>query len=389
MERSKGRLLTTHAGSLPRPPRLTQLLSALNRGEAVDEPELARLVDAADASAVDKQRAVGIDVGNDGEQGRESFFTYVQHRMTGFRSGVAGRHEPRQWQDIADFPGFGRIRQAQRAGEYQVTLAAPPVAVGPVAYGDTSAIDAECSRLGAAASGHPFADVFMSSPSPGIVTAGMADTHYGDRDEYLHAVAAALATEYHRIAGEGFLLQIDAPDLAMERHALFRDEPVEVFLDFVDAVVDAINAATDGIPADRIRLHVCWGNYGGPHTHDIPLREVLPHLYRAEVGGLLLSLANPRHAHEHRELQRAPLPDGWVVAAGVIDTTTNYVEHPEVVADRLERVVEAVGDPRRVLASTDCGFDTAAGFGLVAADVAWEKLRSLRAGADLTSSRVF
>jgi 5-methyltetrahydropteroyltriglutamate--homocysteine methyltransferase len=389
VERSEGRLLTTHAGSLPRPPRLTQLLAALNRGQPVDEHELSRLVDAAVASAVDKQRAVGIDVGNDGEQGRESFFTYVQHRMTGFSPGVPGRHPARQWQDIVDFPGFGEIRQGQRAGEHQVTLATPPVAVGPVAYGDTAAIDAECARLGAAASDHPFTDVFLSSPSPGIVTTGMANTFYAGLDEYLEAVAVALSTEYHRIVAEGFVLQIDAPDLAMERHALFRDKPLEDFLDFVDRVVGAINTATEGIPPERIRLHVCWGNYGGPHTHDVPLRAILPHLYQAHVGGLLLSLANPRHAHEHRELRREPLPDGWLVAAGVIDTTTNYVEHPEVVADRLERVVDAVGDPHRVLASTDCGFDTAAGFGLVAADVAWEKLRSLRAGADLASSRVF
>jgi 5-methyltetrahydropteroyltriglutamate--homocysteine methyltransferase len=200
-------------------------------------------------------------------------------------------------------------------------------------------------------------------------------------------VAAALATEYRTVVDHGLLLQIDAPDLALERHTLFADRPLGDFLAWVELVVDAINGALDGIDPDDVRLHVCWGNYAGPHTHDVPLEEILPLLTRARVGALVLSQANARHAHEHAVLERRPLPDGMALVAGVIDTTTNYVEHPEVVAERLGRAIRAVGDPTRVLAGTDCGFDTSAGIGDVAPSVVWEKLRSLRAGADLASER--
>jgi 5-methyltetrahydropteroyltriglutamate--homocysteine methyltransferase len=388
VQRSDGRFLTTHAGSLPRPPSLTRLLAALNRRRPVDTDELARQVDLAVTGVVTRQAEVGIDVANDGEQGRESFFTYVQHRIDGF-SASSDQTAARHWQDLADFPDFARIRAAQRDGEDQVSLLKPPVATGPLRYGSTEAVDADSARLAAAADGRPFAELFLTAPSPGIVAAGMANRHYDTQEGYLAAVADALSVEYRRILDAGFVLQIDAPDLAMERHCSFAGRPLDEFLGFVDAVVASINQATQGLAAERIRLHVCWGNYGGPHTADVELAELLAHLYQAHVGGLLLSLANPRHAHEHRELARQPPPDHWLVAAGVVDTTTNYVEHPEVIADRIERVVTAVGDPSRVLACTDCGFDTAAGFGLVAADVAWEKLRSLRAGADLASTRLF
>jgi 5-methyltetrahydropteroyltriglutamate--homocysteine methyltransferase len=390
MQRSTDRILTTHAGSLPRPPGLVGLLKRVSRHETVDAAALDHAVDAAVADVVARQRAVGIDVGNDGEQGRESFFTYVQHRMTGFAEtpgddGVVGR----SWKDIDDFPGFAEIRRAQRSSADQVTLTRPPAAIGKVTYGDTGAIEAECSRLSGRLGDEPFVEVFMSSPSPGIIAAAMTNRFYPSLDEYLDAVGAALSVEYRRIVEAGFVLQIDAPDLAMEHHGLFADRPLREFLDFVERVVATINRATEGLPAERIRLHVCWGNYGGPHVHDVPLSDLLPLLYRAHVGGLLVSGGNPRHEHEYREFERWPLPDDWILAAGVIDTTTNYVEHPEVVADRLERVARAVGDPSRILACTDCGFDTAAGFGLVVPDVAWEKLRSLREGADRATDRLF
>ena len=229
----------------------------------------------------------------------------------------------------------------------------------------------------------------MSVPSPGIVAAAMNNRFYPSIDEYLAAVGAALAVEYRRVIDAGLVLQIDAPDLAMEHHGLFAHRPKAEFLGFVEQVVETINTATRGLPSDRIRLHVCWGNYGGPHVHDIPLADLLPLLYQANIGGMLISGGNPRHEHEYREFERQPLPDDWILAAGVIDTTTNYVEHPEVVADRLERVARAVGDPTRILACTDCGFDTAAGFGLVAPDVAWEKFRSLRDGAAIATQRLF
>ena len=184
------------------------------------------------------------------------------------------------------------------------------------------------------------------------------------------------------------VLQIDGPDLAMERHRLFADRPLAEFLDFVDVTVAALNRALRNVPADRVRLHVCWGNYEGPHIFDVPLEDLAPHLYAARVGGLVLSMANPRHAHEHRILAKCPPPSDWAIVAGVIDTTTNYVEHPEVVADRIEHAARAVGDPHRILAGTDCGFDTSTGLGKVAEEVVWEKLRALRAGAELATRRL-
>ncbi len=390
MERSRDRFLTTHAGSLPRPPELVRLLKRVSRHEAVDPDELDRAVEAAVGAAVAQQRAVGIDVGNDGEQGRESFFTYVQHRVTGFADSGPGSAAPaRTWKDVDDFPGFAEIRRAQRATGDQVTLTRPPVAVSEVTYPDTAAIDRECERFARHLADRPFTEAFLTAASPGIVAAAMRNEFYPSLREYLAAVGAALAVEYRRVVDAGFVLQIDAPDLAMEHHGLFAGRPPSEFLGFVEQVVDTINRATAGVPADRIRLHVCWGNYGGPHVHDVPLADLLPLLYQARVGGLLVSGGNPRHEHEYREFARRPLPDGWVLAAGVIDTTTNYVEHPEVVADRIERVARAIGDPTAVLACTDCGFDTAAGFGLVAPDVAWEKLRSLRDGASIATERLF
>ena len=204
-------------------------------------------------------------------------------------------------------------------------------------------------------------------------------------EEYVRAVAAALRTEYLAIVDRGLLLQIDAPDLALERHTLFADRPLSEFLEWVELVVDAINGALAGIDPGEVRLHVCWGNYEGPHDHDVPFEEIQPLLYEANVGALVVSMANARHAHEVRCFERRPLPDHMSLVAGVIDTTSNYVEHPEVVADRIERAARAVGDPRRIIAGTDCGFDTTAGIGDVAPSLVWEKLRALRAGADLAS----
>jgi len=216
----------------------------------------------------------------------------------------------------------------------------------------------------------------------------MVNAYYSRLEEYVHAVAAALRTEYEYVVAQGFVLQIDAPDLAMERHTSFADRPLAEFLGFVDTTIAAINAAIAGIPPERVRLHVCWGNYEAPHLFDVPLEEILPRLYTARVGALVLSMANPRHAHEHRILARNPLPPEILLVAGVIDPTTNYVEHPEVVAERIELAARATGDPRRVLAGTDCGFEVAAGLGEVAEEVVWEKLRALRAGADLASQRL-
>ena len=232
-------------------------------------------------------------------------------------------------------------------------------------------------------------DSFVSAPSPGIIAAAMQNAHYADLESYIGALGEALRTEYRAIVDAGHVLQIDAPDLALERHTLFQGRPLADFRAFVTTVLGAIGHALEGVDRDRVRLHVCWGNYEGPHDLDVELADIWDLLREAPVGGFLLSMANPRHAHEWRVLADGGLPDGAFVVPGVIDTTTNYVEHPETVSDAIMRVADAVGDPTRVLAGTDCGFETSAGFGAVAADVVWVKLRSLTDGARLASHRVF
>jgi 5-methyltetrahydropteroyltriglutamate--homocysteine methyltransferase len=377
---SESHLLTTHAGSLPRPPALAVLHGRRSRGEAVDEGELARTVADATAASIAAQVEAGIDVGNDGEQARESFFTYVQHRMTGF----GGTSQRSLMRDLLEHPDFLELALPRRE-RTQVSLMHAPAAIAAVSYRDRSELDAECALV----AGAPFAQTFMTAASPGIVAAAMENRFYATQAEYVRAVADALRTEYLAIVERGLLLQIDAPDLALERHTLFADRPLHEFLAWVELVIDSINHALEGVDPRSVRLHVCWGNYEGPHTHDVPFEEIQPLLYQAKVGALVVSMANARHAHEHRCFERHPLPEGMVLVAGVIDTTSNYVEHPEVVAERLVRIARSVGDPRRVIAGTDCGFDTSAGIGDVAPSLVWEKLRALRAGADRASAVLF
>ena len=385
MRRSDQRILTTHAGSLPRPAPLTEAFIRQSRGEPVDAGELARLIDASTRQVVQSQRAAGIDVVNDGEQSRESFFTYVRHRLSGF----GGESDRPVMRDLLRYPRF--VEQKLPAfSRPMVSLMRAPSAVGAVRYLDPAVPAREAERFLAVvgALGDAPTESFMTAPSPGIVAAAMQNAYYPDLASYVGALADALRVEYEAIVEHGLVLQVDAPDLAMERHTMFADRPLDEYLAFVDLVIDALNGALARCPPDRVRLHVCWGNYEGPHDLDVPLEALLPHLYRARVGALVLSLANPRHAHEHRCFASQPLPADWLLVAGVIDTTTNYVEHPEVVADRLERIASVVGDPRRILAGTDCGFDTAAGLGDVAEDVVWVKLRAMREGADLATRRL-
>ncbi len=374
------RILTTHAGSLPRPERLAELHGKRSRGEAVDQSELDDAIARATRDVIEKQRAAGIDIGNDGEQARESFFTYVQHRMTGF--GDSSRRP--LMRDLAEHDDFMRLA-LPRYERMKVNLMTAPAAIGAVAYKDTSELERECELVADA----PFTRTFMTAASPGIVAAAMENRFYGTTEEYVAAVATALATEYRSIAGRGLLLQIDAPDLAMERHTSFADRPLSDFLAWVDLVVTNINRALVGIDPAQVRLHVCWGNYEGPHTHDVPLAAILPHVAQARVGGFVFSMANARHEHEYRTFRDSPLPRTASLVVGVIDTTSNYVEHPEVVADRLERAADAIGDPARIVAGTDCGFDTSAGIGDVAPSLVWEKLRALSEGAALASTRLF
>jgi 5-methyltetrahydropteroyltriglutamate--homocysteine methyltransferase len=384
LKRSESRILTTHAGSLPRPKPLVELQLRASRGETVDPAALAQVAEQATRQAVAHQIACGIDVGNDGEQPRESFVTYVRYRLSGFSG--EGKRPPVQ--DIAAYPGFRALMQAQARVSL---LAAPPRATGEVRYADRGPLERELAayRKALGEQPKPFIESFWTAPSPGIVASAMQNGHYASLADYVNAVADALRTEYEAIAAQGFVLQIDAPDLAMERHRLFADRPLDEFLDFVELTVAAINRALADVPRDRVRLHVCWGNYEGPHTFDVPLEELAGRLYQARVGALVLSMANPRHAHEHKTLARLPLPRDWNLVAGVIDTTTNYVEHPEVVAERIETAAKAIGDPRRVLAGTDCGFDTSTGFGQVAEEIVWEKLRALAEGARIASARLF
>ncbi|MGE5825165.1 MAG: methionine synthase [Bacteroidota bacterium] len=384
MRSSESRILTTHAGSLPRPRELVELQLRAARGEAVDGAALAQAGARAVRRAVARQLECGIDVGNDGEQPRESFFTYVRARMSGFAG--ASRRPP-----VADLVRFPSYRLLAEARPQASLLGAPPRAVGEVRYVDRAPLERELVDFARAQDEQRarFAETFWTAPSPGIVACAMHNDHYATLAEYVEALAQALAVEYRAIVAAGHVLQIDAPDLAMERHRLFAERPLGEFLGFVRLTVAAINRALAGLDPGRVRLHVCWGNYQGPHLFDVPLEELLPELVQARVGALVLSMANPRHAHEHRVLARGPLPDGWLLCAGVIDTTTNYVEHPEVVAERIELAARAVGDPRRVLACTDCGFDTSTGFGMVAEELVWEKLKALRAGAELASARLF
>jgi len=380
------RILTTHAGSLPRPKRLRELHAQRFRGERVDEGALQSEIDAAVGDLVTRQARAGIDIGNDGEAPRESFFTFVQHRMSGF----GGRSARPTMADMTRYPGFFEIlNKMYPAGG--VSLMAAPQAVGPITHRGGDEAAQECGRLKAALAdaGNPFVDAFMTAPSPGIIAAAMQNAHYATLGDYVDALAVALAHDYRAILDSGLQLQIDAPDLAMERHTLFADKPLADFLDFVRLVAAAINRALAGAPTGRVRLHVCWGNYEGPHDLDVPLADIWPEVSRIRAGGYLISMANPRHAHEARCFEAGALPGGSTLIAGAIDTTTNYVEHPEVVALRIEAAVKAVGDPARVMAGTDCGFETSAGFQSVADDVCWAKLASLSEGARIASARLF
>jgi 5-methyltetrahydropteroyltriglutamate--homocysteine methyltransferase len=387
MQRSETRILTTHTGSLPRPAALTRLYAQRARGEAVDENALAAAALDAVGGVVAKQAEVGIDIANNGEQQREGFFLYLRHRMSGF--GGHWKRWPRA--DIERYPIFKAALEAQHAGKEAVSNFAMPKAIAEVRYVDDSAIAEECAQFRAVLADmkEPFAEPFMTAPSPGIVAAAIRNEHYASEEAYLAALGTALRHEYEAIHRAGFLLQLDCPDLALERHVSYQDRPIGDFLAFVERVVATINGALETIPRERVRLHVCWGNYEAPHDCDVPLPEILPILRQAKVGALVLPFANPRHAHEVRCLKETPLGDDQLVIAGVIDSLTNFVEHPEVVAERILRVADALGDPARVIAGTDCGFDTSAGMGRVAEDVVWAKLRALRNGARIASEKLF
>ena len=385
MRTSETRILTTHVGSLPRSPRLTELLLLQERGEAIDQAELARQAETAVATVVRKQLETGIDIGNDGEQPRVAFHTYVARRMRGFGGGWI-RPVRRDVTEFPDFAALLRVRQ-QSTGRPRQT----PQAVAEVEYADLHDAEQECALFLRSTEGQPqqFTERFMTAAAPGIIATAMGNAYYDSHERYVFAIAKQMQKEYELIHARGFILQLDCPDLAMERAMLFQDAPLARFQEVVETHIAALNAAIANIPPDRVRLHVCWGNSEGPHTHDVPLEAILPSLYKARVGALSVELANPRHQHEYAVFKRYPLPDSMLFLPGVIDTTTNYVEHPEVVANRLCQAVDAVGDRSRVIASTDCGFGTYAGWNFVAESVVWAKLRTLVEGAAMASARLW
>ena len=381
MKRSTSRILTTHTGSLPRPEGLVEMLGAVSRGERVDRATLDTAADEATAGVVAAQLAAGVDVINNGEQSRISFSTYVTQRISGF----GGAWSRRGHRDQNEFPSVARPRVVQLTRDV-------PTCVGPLAYERLDLVELECHQFldaVAAAEGEP-QDLFMTAASPGKVAVTMANRHYASHEDYVFALAEELRKEYEIIVANGLTLQLDCPDLAMERHISYQDEPLSAFQDLVALHIRAINHALTNIPRDRVRLHVCWGNSEGPHIYDVPLEEILGLFYEAKVGALVMEMANPRHGHEHRVYRDIPLPEGMMLVAGVIDTKTNYVEHPRLVADRLHQAVAVTGgDPTRVLAGTDCGFDTSAGSNRVEAGIVWLKLRAMREGADIASPELF
>ncbi len=381
MKRSDTRILTTHAGSLPRPDGLVEMLGAVSRGDTVDEAALASAAREATGDVVRAQAEAGVDVVNGGEQSRVSFSTYVTQRMSGFGGGWTRRGH----RDQNEFPSIARPRVVQIMRDV-------PMCVGPLSYDRLDVAERECDDLFVAVgdSGVAHEELFMTAASPGIITLTMKNDHYPTYEDYVFAVAEEMRKEYELIVSKGLILQLDCPDLAMERHVSYQDEPLEAFQEVVELHIEAINRALRNISREQVRLHVCWGNSEGPHVYDVPLQDILPIIYRAQVGALVMEMANPRHAHEYKVYGDLPLPEDMLLVAGVIDTKTNYVEHPEVVADRVRLAVQAAGgDPTRVMIGTDCGFDTSAGSNRVDKGVVWLKLRSMREGADIASRELF
>ncbi len=388
MRTSDDRILTTHVGSLPRSTELTTLLLKRDAGVTVDENELKALVQACTTDAVRKQIAAGIDIVNDGEQARAGFSTQIAARMSGFGARSASRR--RQATDYTRFPGFAEYWKWMFRG-IEAHSHNQPQAVGELHYLDLVPVRSECDQLNGAlmAVGTENIEAFFTSPSPGIISTTMENAYYESHERYVFALAQELRKEYEAIIDAGLILQIDAPDLALERNILFQDASDAEFLSVMELHIAALNEALRGIPVDRVRLHVCWGAWGRPHADDIALETILPMLLSARVGALSIPFASPRHQHEYQVLRSIRLPDHLVLIPGVIDNTTNIVEHPEVVARRIEEAVSVVGDRSRVIAGTDCGFGTFAGFEQVAKDVVYAKLASCRQGADVASQRLW
>jgi len=373
------RIEVTHVGSLPRGDELTALLLAKDHGKPYDAAEFDKVVQSAIDDAVKKQVAAGVTIVSDGELGKFGYSTYVTERLTGF----GGHVDRKPALDLAAHPALAK-KLAAIMGRQEFVRAA---CVGPVRLKTLEPARDDIRRFRSALDRHgKGVRAFMNAASPGLVTAFQPNKHYPSHEAYLADLVGAMRPEYEAIVEAGFDLQLDCPDLAMARHTGYQDLDEPSFLRVVEANVEALNAATAKIPAERMRLHICWGNYEGPHDHDIPLEKVLPVVLKARPATLLFEAANPRHEHEWIVWRDARIPDDKKLAPGLIDTCSNYVEHPELIAQRLERYVQIVGADR-VIAGTDCGFGTFAGYGKIDPDVTWKKLAALSEGARLAASR--
>jgi 5-methyltetrahydropteroyltriglutamate--homocysteine methyltransferase len=364
-------ILTTHTGSLPRPTDLADMMLQYDAGQFADLELLRGRIASATAEVVRRQAEIGIDVLNDGEYGKVSYSGYVKERLSGF-----GGEPRRRDQTDSEFPDW--VRPFRPQVRY-------PTNNAPVELRDSSAVRRDIANLRAAIDGVRRTDVFMTAASPGVIDTFMPTTYYASEDEYLTALGQAMRDEYRAIVDAGFILQLDCPDLAMSRNMRFGDRSDAEFLDVARMHVRVLNAAIEGLPRERVRLHLCWGNFAGPHVHDVPLEAILGIALQANVGGLSFEAANPRHAHEWKVFGNVDLPDDLALIPGVIDSCTTYVEHPELVAERLGHFVDIVGEAR-VIASTDCGFGTSVGPRDVPPSIAWAKLQAMVEGARLASA---
>jgi 5-methyltetrahydropteroyltriglutamate--homocysteine methyltransferase len=376
MKRSTDRILTTHTGSLPRPDDLVTMLYAKDKGELQDQAVFEKRVQEAVNEVVRKQIEYGVDVVNDGEAGKIGYATYVKDRLTGFE-GQAG---PVRAADVLDFPEYARR-------VYRVT-AQRPACTGPITYRDKEALRKEIANFKAALQGVNPEEAFMSAASPGVISLFLKNDYYPNHETYLAALADAMKVEYDAISQAGLLLQLDCPDLAMGRHIQFADASVAEFRKMAELHIDALNHALSDIPPERMRLHLCWGNYEGPHHRDVPLRDIIDIVLKARPSGLSFEAANPRHAHEWKVFREFTLPANKVLIPGVLDSTTNYIEHPELVAERICRFAEAVGR-ENVIAGTDCGFATFAGLSDVDPKITWEKFKAMAEGARIASQQLW
>lgn len=382
MKTSTERILTTHVGSMPRPQYVVDQLFAQDRGEAYDPDAFDAAMTRAVREVVEKQIAAGVDIVSDGEMSKISYATYIRHRLTGFEIADVPRATPK---DLDDFPAF-KERLAQQGGTPKYHR---PVVRGAIAIKDLTPLEKDIANLKQALTETTGAtEGFMNAASPGVIAVFQPNEFYPDDDAYLQALADAMKIEYERIVESGLILQVDCPDLAMGRHIRFRDDDTETFKRAARRQVEALNYALQNVPADRVRMHLCWGNYEGPHTHDVDLVEIIDIVLSAKPQAIQFEAANPRHAHEWQVWAEANIPDDKILIPGVLDTTTNFVEHPDLVAERIMRFVNIVGR-ERVIAGTDCGFGTFAGFGAVHPDIAYAKLGSLAEGARRASRKLW